>query len=74
MPPELLEGRAADTAALARLFAFDHLPPHLQEASRPFAALAEHMIRTLPDGFQLTMGLHLLVQSKDCAVRAKLTA
>lgn len=70
MDPALLEGRHEDVVVLAKLFAFDHLPAHLQGPSRSCAMVAEQMLRDLPDSFQLLMGLQLLVQSKDCFVRA----
>lgn len=71
MDPAVLEGRHPDVVALAKLFAYDHLPPHLQAISRRCSQTAEAMLRDLPDGFQLLMGLHLLVQAKDCFVRAQ---
>jgi hypothetical protein len=65
-----LEGRSPETVELAGLFAYGHLPPHLQAISRPCHDLAELMIGTLPDGMQLTAGLWDLLRAKDCLVRA----
>lgn len=58
--------------AILRYFAWDHLPEHLQAASKPFGELAEHLADTLPSGPELTAGLRKLLESKDCAVRAVL--
>jgi hypothetical protein len=59
-------------AAILRYFAWEHLPPKLQEVSRPFGELAERMADTLPSGPELTAGLRKLLEAKDCAVRAAL--
>lgn len=67
-------GRHPATQQLARWFAYDHLPEHLQGASAPVAVLAEGMIRELPDGPELTTGLRKLLEAKDCFVRAALDA
>lgn len=64
--------RHPGTLHLLRYFAWGHLPPHLQEISRPCAELAEDMVRTLPDGPELTAGLRKLLEAKDCFVRAAL--
>ncbi len=68
-----VEGRHPGTVGLARFFAYDHLPEHLQAYSRPAHDLAEEMIRLLPDGPELTAGLRKLLEAKDCFVRASLT-
>lgn len=57
---------------ILKYFAYSHLPAKLQEISRPFGELAEHMERTLPDGPEKSAGLRKLLESKDCAVRAAL--
>lgn len=53
-------------------FAYAHLPPHLQEVSRPIGDLAEKMDAELPDGAEKSAGLRKLLEAKDCLVRAKL--
>jgi hypothetical protein len=59
-------------------FEFEHLPDHLREVSQPFSDLAYRMVESHADqgleldGPELTVSLRLLVQSKDCAVRARL--
>ena len=69
-----LTGRHPGTVSIARHFAFDHLPPHLQAVSKPCAILAEQMIKTLPDGPELTFGLRQLLLAKDAFVRAAVDA
>ena len=56
---------------IAQFFAYAHLPPHLQEVSKPFGELAE-LILTLPRNPERTVALRKLLESKDAAVRAKL--
>jgi len=57
------------TTGIRRYFAWEHLPPRLQEFSQPCAVLADVMIAALPDGPELTTGLR---KAKDCFVRAAL--
>lgn len=54
-----------------RFFEYGHLPPVLQEFSRPISEMAHQMAATL-EGPQLTLGLHKLLEAKDCFVRAAL--
>ena len=64
--------------ALLKFFDYDHLPPELQEISRPFLNLANELVRKLGDiedigpGAQLNRSLQKLLESRDCAVRAAL--
>ena len=67
-----VSNRHPSTQHVARYFADEHLPPHLQAVSLPTAELAEEMITTLPDGPELTAGLRKLLEAKDCFVRAAL--
>lgn len=69
--------QAVGTAArqpnsLLRFFTFEHLPPRLQEVSRPIGELARQMDASLPDGAEKTAGLRKLLEAKDCFVRASL--
>ena len=58
-----------------RLFAYDHLPPHLREISQPFGELAERLLALLPDDNpEVAAGLRKLVEAKDCAVRARVAS
>lgn len=53
-------------------FAYEHLPKHLQETSKPFGILAGHLAANLPDCDQRTVALQKLLEAKDAAVRATL--
>jgi hypothetical protein len=64
----LVVGRASATTAAFRWFKFDHLPPHLQIVSRPFAVLAVDIVDRLPDDPELTNALNDLRAAKDHAV------
>jgi hypothetical protein len=54
---------------ISQFFAFAHLPPHLQEVSRPFSDLATHIL-TLPRNPERIVALRKLLEAKDAAVRA----
>jgi hypothetical protein len=56
---------------IIQFFNYAHLPPHLQEISRPFADMAT-VIMTLPRNPERTVALRKLLEAKDAAVRAKL--
>ena len=58
------------TTDILRHFAWEHLPPHLAEISRPICELARDMASKL-DGAELTAGLRKLLEAKDCLVRAR---
>lgn len=58
---------------ILKYFVWEHLPPHLQAASRPFGELANELAETLPDGPEKTVALRKLLESKDAAVRAALS-
>jgi hypothetical protein len=57
---------------LMQFFAYAHLPPHLQEISKPFGELAQQLVDTLPSNPERSAGLRKLLEAKDCFVRAKL--
>jgi hypothetical protein len=57
---------------MLQFFAYEHLPPHLQEISKPFGELAKQIVATLPANPERTVGLRKLLEAKDCIVRAKL--
>jgi hypothetical protein len=59
------------TEHIEQFFAYAHLPPHLQEVSKPFADLAQAVL-TLPRNPERTVALRKLLEAKDAAVRAKL--
>ena len=60
------------TDRMLQFFAFAHLPPHLQAASKSFGELAEQIVATLPSNPERTVALRKLLEAKDCAVRALL--
>lgn len=67
---------------ILQFFRFDHLPPHLQKVSRPFAELANMIVNGEPDSDVIptfgalprnperTVALRKLLEAKDAAVRA----
>ncbi|MBA4359321.1 hypothetical protein [Pseudomonas mandelii] len=57
---------------IMKYFEYAHLPPHLQEVSKPIGDLARQMDELLPDGAEKSAGLRKLLEAKDCLVRAKL--
>lgn len=59
-------------APIMKFFEYAHLPPHLQEVSKPIGELAEKMDRELPDGPEKSAGLRKLLEAKDCFVRARM--
>lgn len=56
---------------IMQYFAYEHLPPHLQEVSRPLGQIAQIMAN-LPDNAEKSAGMRKLLEAKDCFVRAKL--
>lgn len=57
---------------LMQFFAYEHLPDHLQEISKPFGDMAKWIVDNLPSNPERTVALHKLLEAKDCTVRAKL--
>lgn len=57
---------------LMQFFAYEHLPEHLQEISKPFGELARWVESNLPANSESTTALRKLLEAKDCAVRARL--
>ena len=57
---------------MLQFFAYEHLPPHLQEISMPFCGLAERIVAHLPRNPERTTALRKLLEAKDCAVRSSL--
>lgn len=60
------------TTNVDQYFVYNHLPPHLQEISKPVANLAEEMNAKLKDGAEKSAGMRKLLEAKDCFVRAGL--
>jgi ferritin-like protein len=61
-------------SSLLSHFSYEHLPPHLAVVSRKFCELAEGMAYSLPADPETTVCIRKLLEAKDCAVRAALTA
>lgn len=57
---------------ILQFFQFQHLPPKLQDVSRPFCELADIVCTTLPRNPERTIVLRKLLEAKDAAVRAVL--
>lgn len=53
-------------------FSYEHLPPDLQEVSKPLAELAQMLEETLDDSPEKSAGMRKLLEAKDCFVRVKL--
>lgn len=53
-----------------QFFAYGHLKPEFQAASKPFGDLAQWVVDNLPANPERTVALRRLLESKDCAVRA----
>jgi hypothetical protein len=58
---------------ILKFFAYDHLPPHLRDVSKPFCDIASFMVSALPGCDETHAGLRKLLEAKDCAVRAALS-
>ena len=58
------------TEHIMQFFAYSHLPPHLQEVSKPFGDLAHQIVLDLPRNPERTVALRKLLEAKDAAVRA----
>lgn len=61
-----------DSEHIMQFFAYAHLPPHLQDVSRPFGEMAQTIVDTLPRNPERTVALRKLLEAKDAAVRALL--
>lgn len=59
------------TQQLLNFFEYQHLPPKLQEISRPFGEIAQ-IVASGPENAETTAALRKLLEAKDCAVRASL--
>lgn len=62
------ENRHPGTRHMSKLFAYAHLPPHLQDISIQFAMTAQFMVDHTQDGPELTETLRKLWEAKNCAV------
>lgn len=60
------------SSPIMKYFAYQHLPEHLQEVSKPIGELAALMDEILPDSAEKSAGLRKLLEANDALVRAKL--
>jgi hypothetical protein len=60
--------------AILKFFKWEHLPPHLQNVSKPFGDLAGALVYEMgiEGNAELTVALRKLLEAKDAAVRAAL--
>lgn len=56
---------------MLQFFEYKHLPPSLQEISKPFCELAHKIAETLPANAERTVCLRKLLEAKDAGVRTK---
>jgi len=68
MPPH--EALVSCDEPILKFFSWKHLPDHLQSISRPFAMLADRIVKTTLRGPERSVCLRKLLEAKDCAVRA----
>jgi len=68
-PTEFTEDEVK-TDNILRYFHYAHLPPALQDRSKPFCDLARHIIDTTDRNPERTVALRKLLEAKDAAVRA----
>ncbi len=61
-----------DQEHIIQFFTYEHLPAHLQAVSKPFAYLADQVMKNLPRNPERTVALRKLLEAKDAAVRAVL--
>lgn len=54
---------------MLKYFQYAHLPEKLQNVSKPFCELAEHIVATQLMTVERTVCLRKLLEAKDCAVR-----
>ncbi|MBS3961618.1 MAG: hypothetical protein KGZ61_07295 [Sandarakinorhabdus sp.] len=62
------------TDPILRFFHYSHLPQHLAAVSAPFCQLADRLVREVPRNAERTVALRKLLEAKDCAVRAIVSA
>ena len=61
-------------AHVLKFFVHEHLPAPLQLVSKPFCELAQVVAETAPNSPETTVALRKLLEAKDAAVRAALSA
>jgi len=61
-----------DMEPLLQFFEYEHLRTDLQDTSKLFGELAVELVKSLPRNPERTTALRKLLESKDCAVRARI--
>ena len=59
---------------ILQFFHYAHLPPALQERSKPFCDLARMIVNNTPRNPERTVALRKLLEAKDANVRAFVAA
>lgn len=57
-----------DIQSVENLFRYTHLPPHLQEVSRPFYDMATKLFLEMTPSAELTLAIRKLWEAKNLAV------
>lgn len=68
--PEEFTPHEVSVDHVLQFFHYSHLPPALQERSRPFCLLARHIVDTTERNPERTVALRKLLEAKDACVRA----
>ena len=68
--PDMFTDEEIAKTPILKFFHYKHLPPAMQELSKPFCEHAARLSRSLKPSAELTMCLRKLLEAKDCAVRA----
>lgn len=55
---------------IMQFFGYAHLPPAMQEVSKPFCDLAQKVYETIASNPERSVALRKLLEAKDAAVRA----
>lgn len=69
---QCIEGQEVHSSHLEilRFFQFEHLPPRLQEVSKPFTAMAWRIAHRSKNNLEAYVAIRKLLEAKDAAVRA----
>lgn len=65
-----MKGKLCMEDRMLKWFDYGHLPPQLQEISRPFSDMAQDVCNQIEPGPERTVALRKLLEAKDAAVRA----
>lgn len=65
-------GMSVTVEPILQFFAYNHLPQHLQDVSKPFCDMAAKIVVDIPRNPERTVSLRKLLEAKDAAVRATL--